>query len=446
MSNKKISDNLEEILNRDDLDHKDIAKSTNAYCPLPWTHLHISAVGDVLPCCVADWKHSFGNINEKSFDEIWNDTPIKEFRKKMMKDHFTKECTACYTKERTGDWSLRVDSIRKYHKPAVPYIQSTEDDGTSIDSKPIYWDIRFSNICNMRCRMCGHFSSSRWFNDAKQLSEQFNEYRYSTQEKHRNQAIVHGVEDSVALLDRLDEYLPYVEEFYFAGGEPLIMEEHYRIIKKLDELGLHNAYLRYSTNFLQMRYKDLDVIEMWKKFKRVYCAASLDTFGKRAENIRKDTVWETVEGNAKRLKEIAPHVKFGIAPTLQIMNVLTVTDLHKDWIEKKYLGPNDMFFNILENPNFYNLKALPKVLKKQATAKLNDHITWLKKEFFETNLDPIIGTIKNTIDYMNGEQFSDDSLFLLVEQTKMIDTIRKENTFETFPELEYIWNNYNKEV
>lgn len=435
----EINPKLQSLLD-EDIDYKEVAKQTQAYCPLAWTHLHVSSIGHVLPCCIGNWKLPFGNINEQSFDEIWNGDQFKEFRLKMMKDERVPNCVDCYRKEETGDWSLRVDAIRKWHKYAIPLIETTKDDGTSKDSKPIYWDIRFSNICNMRCRMCGHFSSSRWFNDAKELVSKYGEHRYGTG---KNIAIVHGVEDSISLLSRLDEYLPFVKEFYFAGGEPLIMEEHYRIIKRLDELGLHNAYLRYSTNFLQMRYKDLDVIEMWKKFKRVYCAASIDTYGARAENIRKDTVWSTIEENVQRLKKNAPHVIFGIAPTVQIMNILTVTDLHKDWIEKGWLMPNDMFFNILHNPSFYDLQNLPPSLKEQATTKLRSHIDWMQQNFPDYDLNPVIDTITNTVNYMNGKDFDENQLRLLVKQTKMLDEIRGENTFDTFPELAEIWNNYS---
>ena len=437
---KKINPKLEKLIADGETDHIKIAEQTDAYCPLAWTHLHVSAIGDVLPCCIGEWKLPFGNINNQSFDEIWNGEDFKAFRLKMLNDEKVPHCKGCYKKEETSNWSLRVDAIRKWHKHAIPLIDTTEEDGASNDSKPIYWDIRFSNICNMRCRMCGHFSSSRWYNDAKILATDYDEHRYKTK---KEQAIVHGVEDSVKLLDRLDEYLPYVEEFYFAGGEPLIMEEHYRIVKRLDELGLHNAYLRYSTNFLQMRYKDLDAIEMWKKFDKVYCAASIDTFGARAENIRKDTDWKIIEENVKRLKEEAPHVNFGIAPTVQIMNILTVTDLHKDWIEKGYLMPNDMFFNILHNPSFYDLQNLTPNLKKQATQKLQDHLKWIKAEFPDYNSQPLIDTVTNTINYMNGKEFNPYDLYDLVNQTKMLDEIRNENTFEIFPELSEIWENYS---
>jgi hypothetical protein len=125
------------------------------------------------------------------------------------------------------------------------------------------------------------------------------------------------------------------------------------------------------------------------------------------------------------------------------MNILSVTDLHKDWCKKGWLGPNDMFFNILHTPEFYNLKILPEVLKQQATEKLLAHLDWLQKTYDE-NLHSVRNTIMNTISFMNSEQMSDEWLYELVKQTKQIDKIRNEDTFSVFPELKYIWENYSK--
>ena len=419
-----------------------LKNETSCYCPLPWVHLHISTIGEVLPCCISEWGQApLGNINNNSFDEIWNGEEMRQFRLKMLNDKPDARCKVCYEKEKTGNWSLRYAEIRKRHHDAKTYILNTEEDGSSLDSKPIYWDIRFSNICNMRCRMCGHFSSSRWFADAKAIREQYGNYNYSVSEPHTNQAIIHGVEDSTALLDRLDEYIPYVKEFYFAGGEPLIMEEHYRILKRLDELELYNVYIRYNTNFMQMHYKDLDVIEMWKKFKNVHVAASIDASGARAELIRKDTVWATIERNVERLAKDAPNVHFEVSPTLQILNILTISDLHREWVEKGYMKPELMFFNILVNPPYYNLKALPMELKEQAKEKLEQHVEWIENrtEMFPGKFKE---TVNNTINFMMSEQLPEKELYSMVDQTTKLDIIRDENTPSTFPELDLIWKNY----
>lgn len=420
---------------------EEIYKSTKHYCPLLWNHLHVNTNGDVQPCCMAPFSATLGNLKEKSFDEIWNGNAMKKARRRLLKDMPLNTCQGCYEKENSSDWSLRKASIMKYHNEVKDLLKTTTPDGTSLNSKPTYWDIRFSNICNMRCRMCGHFSSSKWFNDAKTLSKEYNNHIYLGKDDSR--AIIHALNNSTDLLDRLDEYLPFVQELYFAGGEPMLMEEHYRILTRLDELGLHNTFIRYNTNFLQLYYKDKDIVELWKRFTNVFCSISVDTYGTRAEILRHDTIWSKIEDNIKRVKKEVPHVRFNIAPTVQILNIFSVTDLHKDWCEKGWLKPNDFFLNILHDPDFYNIQALPLILKEQAKKKLLEHLQWLSKNYND-NLYSISNTINNTINYMMSNQLDESYLYEMCKQTKQLDTIRNQNTPATFPELDYIWSNYAK--
>lgn len=72
----------------------------NYVCPAPWIGFHVFYNGDVAPCCV--WTGTLedehlGNVFEKSAEEIWNDKPYKEFRRKMIYStkslHRCAECT-----------------------------------------------------------------------------------------------------------------------------------------------------------------------------------------------------------------------------------------------------------------------------------------------------------------------------------------------------------------
>jgi len=219
------------------------------------------------------------------------------------------------------------------------------------------------------------------------------------------------------------------------------MEEHYRILTRLDELGLHNTFIRYNTNFLQLYYKDKDIVELWKKFNNVFCSISVDTYGARAEILRHDTIWKTIEENIQRVKQEVPHVRFNITPTVQILNVFTLTDLHQQWCEKGWIGPNDLFLNILHSPEFYNIKALPPHLKLKVEEKFKKHLEWLAANYND-NLHSVRNTINNSVSYMMSEQLDESNLYELCNQTRQLDTIRKQDTPSTFPELEYIWSYY----
>jgi organic radical activating enzyme len=98
-----------------------------------------------------------------------------------------------------------------------------------------------------------------------------------------DQAIIQGVEDADGLFDQLDSLLPHIEEIYFAGGEPLLMDEHYRLLDRLAERGLFDTPLRYNTNFSETRYKGRDVFDIWAQFSNVKVSASVDATGGRGE-------------------------------------------------------------------------------------------------------------------------------------------------------------------
>jgi len=413
---------------------KEIIAKTKSYCPLPWSHLHVGATGDVLPCCVGDWTKPLGNINKQSFDEIWQGDNINKIRKSLADDKKVPECSGCYRRENESGFSLRHDAIHKFHDVTKSMVLDTQEDGSSPSAKPVYWDIRFSNICNMRCKMCGHFSSSKWFADAKKLASE-DIHNYSTG---KNQAIIHGVEDSEKLLNRLEEYLPYVQELYFAGGEPLFMEEHYTILNKLIDMGLTDVFIRYSSNLSIMKYKSTNVVDLWKHFSNVYCAGSIDTYGARAENIRKDTVWSEIEDNMRLIKSKAPKVWVGISPTIQIMNAYTICDLNEQWITNGWVNRWTMYWNILSNPSFYNIQHLPDHMKEELIEIWTKHLKWLhiKKD------SPVHHTVNAAINWMRSGKHNPEELIKMCEHTKRLDKLRNEDTRAVFPELNYIWENY----
>jgi len=422
---------------QDNLTPDEMIKQTKSYCPLLWSHIHVTATGDVLPCCIGDWKRPIGNINQEDFDDIWQGNNMRTLRKSLVNDKKVPHCSTCYKKEDQSGFSLRHDAITKFHEASKPMVLSTDDQGNATEAKPIYLDIRFSNICNMRCKMCGHFSSSKWFADAKKLSTEHEIHNYGTGDPNAT-AIIHGVKDSKKLLDRLEEYLPHMQEIYFAGGEPLFMEEHYRILNKLIELKLTDVHIRYSSNLSIMKYKQTNVVDMWKHFSNVYCAGSIDTYGKRAENIRKDTVWPEIEQNMQLIHKETPHVKVGISPTIQILNAYTVCDLNRQWVEKGWVTKWSMFWNILQNPSFYNIQNFPDHMKKEVEDIWLSHLDWLRVKPHS----PVYSTIHTAIKWMHSEKSNEKELIEMCKHTHRLDLLRNEDTRSTFPELKYIWDNY----
>jgi sulfatase maturation enzyme AslB (radical SAM superfamily) len=218
---------------------------------------------------------------------------------------------------------MRNDSNRNYGH-LINEINQTEADGTHPEFKIRYWDVRFSNLCNFSCRSCGPIFSSNWYNDHVKL------YNTKPDVLGREMARVEytaGDEDS--MLEQMLPHIPYLEQVYFAGGEPLIMKEHYFMLEKLIEHGKTDVRIQYNTNFSELAFKDKHVFNYWKHFKNISVGASLDASGERAELMRKGTDWEQAINNRRRMIEEVPHVDFYVAATISAMNVLHIFDFHR---------------------------------------------------------------------------------------------------------------------
>jgi len=228
----------------------------------------------------------------------------------------------------------------------------------------------------------------------------------------------------------LDQF-EHVEQFYFAGGEPIIMEEHYRILKELDKRKMYHVRLIYNTNFSKTKFKDIDVFELWNKFDSVSVGASLDAEGPRAELMRKGTKWEETLANRKRMMEVCPKVDFYISSTVGILNALHVCDFHKHWVELGLIKPQDFNFNLLQYPYAQRIDLLPYSFKQKVKEKFEKHIEWLRP------LDHLTRATKgfeSGLDYMLRRDNSND-MQQFKDTMKKMDVIRDEDILQTFPEL-----------
>jgi radical SAM protein with 4Fe4S-binding SPASM domain len=62
-----------------------LKKKIKNRCWRLWSNPVITVEGDVLPCCFdKDAKYAMGNINNQSFEEIWNNENYQNFRKKVL--------------------------------------------------------------------------------------------------------------------------------------------------------------------------------------------------------------------------------------------------------------------------------------------------------------------------------------------------------------------------
>lgn len=401
---------------------QELLMQSQTFCMYPWIHLHAYPTGEAYPCCMADMKYPLGSTRRNTLEEIWNQPPMQQVRQNMLNNREVEACARCYEQESAGFFSGRL-SANKHHGHLINRIDDTDDTGYLNQFQLTYWDIRFSNLCNLRCRSCGHIFSSQWYQDQAKLA--------GGNWKEKNTVLNYAGRTETDMWEQLEPHLDYVEQIYFAGGEPLLMEEHYNILEELVRRGRTDVRLIYNTNFTHTDLKGRSVFEYWKQFKSVAVGASLDAMGPRAEYIRKGTDWAVVEQNRRDMLKICPEVDFYISPTLSIMNAWHIVEFHKDWVEKELIRPQDLNINILQDPAYYRIDIATPEVKQQLSTIYNQHISWLEPL---DHLKRATTGFKSAINFLNAT----DNTHLISkfwEKTHQLDSIRNENILNVIPEI-----------
>ena len=402
------------------------AAASDSFCIMPWVHLHVTQHGTVTPCCQAPWEeeHGFGNVNRDQLRDIWKGRGMQEFRRTMLCGEKDKRCERCYLKEASGFTSLRQVTNQKFAQHIPQALQS------QVPENPVYWDIRFSNVCNFKCRICGPWSSSKWYNDAVALG----------MASESAPALTQAAEDPADFMAQLEGMAVALEEIYFAGGEPLIMQEHYALLDMLIEKGMTDVRLQYNTNFSLLRYKGRDVVDLWRQFPNVTLSLSLDGMGPRGELQRSLQSWPQTIHNIERLRREAPHVEVIVSPTLSVFNLLHLPEFHRAWTARGYIRPETFFPSLLVQPEHYNIRILPAQLKAQAVELYREHTAWLKSQEAEDEgqMRYCLARFQEVESHLQSADHS-HLLPVFTEKCAALDELRGESVREVFPELAVLW-------
>ena len=399
-------------------DQLDRLTKSDVFCMIPWIHMHAFPDGRAYPCCLGDDKYPIGNFKQDSMKTVWNQDAYKTMRKNMLEEKSCKECTKCYEQERNGFISMR-NSTNKNFGQHINIVDQTQEDGTFNDFKLRYYDIRFSNLCNFTCRTCGGWFSSSWYTEEEEL--------YGKRDYPK---IMFAGRTESDMWQQLEPHIPNLEQVYFAGGEPMMMEEHYRILKELVKREMFDVKLIYNTNFSRLTLKDDNVLDYWKLFNNVSIGASLDGMGSRAEYIRKGTRWDQIERNREDMLTACPNTDFYVSSTVSLYNAEHVTDFHRTWANKGYVKPQDWNINILQGPERDRIDVLPSKYKELITEKVLEHIIWLRPQ---DHLKRATNGYEGMLKFMNAT----DNKHLLKEFFRVNDihdTYRKEAFESTFVE------------
>ena len=404
-------------------------KENKSFCLAPWLSIHTWPDGKTFPCCIWNSNDPVGNVNDNTLKEIWNNNRMKSTRLSMLKDQKVDACNRCYHLEETGDQSYR-QRINEQHWDKIKYVESTNKDGHLNIMNLHLWDIRISNFCNFRCRSCGLGLSSGWYSDTVALGMNKNE----------SKALI-NINDKASFMDMLEPHYDCVDEIYFAGGEPLIMPEHYQILDRLLELGRTDVNIRYSTNFSKLVFKKKHIFEYWKHFPNLELYISIDGVGKLGEYVRKGYDDDLFNQNVIDYKNSGIKAKgYGYAVTYGTLNYLHLFDMvldfiKRDFIDKEaFLGARNIFFSPIDYPTHYDSVYLPTRYKNKFKNRLDSFDKELRKTGISKYvLDDIMNKLKIVYERSISKSFNLQQMEECKKITDKLDIIRKEKFEDVFP-------------
>ena len=404
-------------------------KENKSFCLAPWLSIHTWPDGKTFPCCIWNSNDPVGNVNDNTLKEIWNNDRMKSTRLSMLEDQKVDACNRCYHLEETGDQSYR-QRINKQHWDKIKYVESTNKDGHLNIMNLHLWDIRISNFCNFRCRSCGLGLSSGWYSDTVALGMNKNE----------SKALI-NINDKASFMDMLEPHYDCVDEIYFAGGEPLIMPEHYQILDRLLELGRTDVNIRYSTNFSKLVFKKKHIFEYWKHFPNLELYISIDGVGKLGEYVRKGYDDDLFNQNVIDYKNSGIKAKgYGYAVTYGTLNYLHLFDMvldfiKRDFIDKEaFLGARNIFFSPIDYPTHYDSVYLPTRYKNKFKNRLDSFDKELRKTGISKYvLDDIMNKLKIVHERSISKSFNLQQMEECKKITDKLDIIRKEKFEDVFP-------------
>ena len=350
-------------------------------CILPWIHIHGNIAGKYKACCFSDGAIDDINFNLASsedniLEEVWNGPGLRDLRLQFLENKKPAQCVKhCYNKEDAKIKSPRMVYNERFAKEE--HRQSiTRQDGF-LPELPTYIDIRFGNICNFRCRTCGPMLSTRWDRDSKVLNRE-------------PIGVVDKWTNNDKLWEALPELAPSITDLYFAGGEPLMQEGHYKLLDWLIENNYTDISITYNTNLSVLTYKDYDLRKLWKNFREVKLWPSCDGFGKQGEYTRTEFNWGRF---AAHVAEMQKH----ITTISSVVSIYSIYSLPKLLVWAKKYGI-EVHGTCLVSPEQQNIQILSKREKSKINQYYKDFLSTRHAIFSKSQINNILDWLL----YMNN--------------------------------------------
>ena len=390
----------------------------DTFCVLPWVSLEASPIGTVRPCCLADDEilDDHGDkfqLSTASFVDVQNSNHMRQLREKFLAGEKPQTCRRCWSEERSGRTSKRMHTLNRL-KHMLP------DQQWTADAKPLMFiDLKLGNICNLKCRICGSWSSSQY------ATEEINSLPRDQDKKQNYHYFMLKAgawpKENKKFWNEIDIVLTDIRYIEFTGGEPFMIDEHFDMLQGIVDRGIaHQVEIHYNTNGTHYPARGQ---EIWQHFKTVEIAFSIDDVGKRFEYQRTNADWAVVLDNItsfQYLKTQMPNLQLQCCSTVNVFNIRYIDQL-AHWIVLQ--GFDFVYWNMMHDAWYFSIATLPDTAKAGITEHLRSADVPLK---YRAEFDRIV-------DFMNTGASTDG--FMLRMKIADLDRKRNQNLCEVEPEF-----------
>lgn len=392
-----------------------MSKLPDTICMLPWISIETSPMGTARPCCLAREEITGINLTEHTLEDAYKSEYMQNLRQQFRQGQKPNTCKLCWDEEAAGRNSKRIYS-RIRLKELYPEVDWQNDTPNQL----WFIDLKLGNICNLKCRICGSWSSSKWAEEEMNYlppavdKKQHIAYKWLKQGAWPRQ--------STSFWQNLKTLLPNIKYIEFTGGEPWLIEEHIQLLNFAVEQGLaEEIEIHYNTNGTQ--WSD-QLSNIWTKFKRVDIAFSIDNIGQRFEYERYGANWEQVLLNLETigiLKQYKRNITTQLCFTVNVQNVYYLDELLR-WADTQSF--DTIYFNMLHSPDHMSIQQMTETAKKLVIEKLQSVNWW--NDFYAQE-------IRNVINFIKNGSGSDGKTFL--KKMQQTDHYRKQNFMSTHLEI-----------
>ena len=378
-------------------------------CPLPWTGLEVGVNGGAAPCCLYKGQVPNVKVYETDLKAIQQSQYMEDLRTQFRNGKKPAGCDRCWAEESAGKDSKRINTLYKMKNSLKNWTPNSEPELKFIDFK-------LGNVCNLKCRICGSWSSSKWAQEEMDYGE--------NPVAKKNLKEGGWPKRQPQFFDDIKDCLKDAEYFEFTGGEPFMIKNHFKILMHCVEKGYaKNIDIHYNTNGTQLPPRE--IFDLWRYFKRVEIAFSIDDVGEQFEYQRHPAKWREVNHNLVEFKTYQTHnMEFQICTTINIFNCFSLAKIAL-WVAQ--YQPKFFYVNTCFDPDVFNIQTLPKQVKNIVNSRYN----------MLTDFQP-------TLRYMNS---ADRDSGEIRERRKarilQTDKYREENFGETFPLLNKVLQIYD---